>query len=187
MPLISLLCGTPGVVRRAFAGQFGTISRIVRDALTAIEAAEITLGQKKPVPNGDLFALATPEDLEDIVALYLQDQGWRLFPSTAKVSMASYEFVLVHQQTGERAGVQVKSGNVDFLDQKVASDFDVIFVFLANPRAFLTGDVSRIKKIEGGELASFAKQNWMLLPQRLKARGQFPDVWEHFTRRSGSR
>jgi hypothetical protein len=160
----------PGVVRRAFAGQFGTISRIVTDADTAIEAAEVTLGRRTPVVNGDLFALATPEDLEDVVALYLQAKGWRLFPSTAKVSMASYEFVLVHQETGKRAGVQVKSGNVGYLDQKVASDFDAFFVFLANPNGILEGDTDRISRIDRQELASFARQSWRLLPQRLKIR-----------------
>ena len=130
----------------------------------------MTLGRKKPLLDGDLFALATPEDLEDIVALYLQAKGWCLFPSTAKVSMASYEFVLVHQQTGERAGVQVKSGTVASLHQNVASDFDVFFVFLANPHGILTGDIERIKKIDRDELAAFAKRNWGLLPQRLKIR-----------------
>jgi hypothetical protein len=160
----------PGVVRRAFAGPFGVISRIVTDAATAIEFAEVTLGRKKPMIDGDLFALATPKDLEDIVALYLQESGWRILPSTAKASMASYEFVLVHQQTGERAGVQVKSGNVRSLDQRVASDFDVFFVFLANPDGVLTGDVDRINRIGREQLAAFARRDWRLLPQRLKLR-----------------
>jgi hypothetical protein len=160
----------PGVIRRAFATRFGTISRIVGDAAAAIDAAEIVFELKTPTPNGDLFALASPDDLEDIVALYLQEQGWRLFPSTAKASMASYEFVLVHRQTGQRAGVQVKSGSVPSLDQRVASDFHEFFVFLANPAAVLTGDVDRIKKIEREELVSFAKREWRLLPERLKKR-----------------
>jgi hypothetical protein len=160
----------PGVVRRAFAGQFGTVSRIVSDADTAIEAAEVTLGLRRPAANRDLFAIASPEDLEDIVALYLQSKGWRLFPSTAKVSMASYEFVLINEKTGKRAGVQVKSGNVGYLDQKVARDFDLFFVFLANPNAYLVGDVERISKINRNEVASFARRNWRLLPQRLKNR-----------------
>jgi hypothetical protein len=122
------------------------------------------------MPNGDLFELASPDDLEDIVALYLQDKGWSIFPSTAKTSMASYEFVLVHRQTGERAGVQVKSGEVGSLDQKVASDFDLFFVFLAKVHSIITGDVDRIKTIDREELALFAKQNWRLLPKRLKIR-----------------
>ena len=51
----------PGVVRRAFAGQFGTVSSIVTDAGTAIYAAEIVLNLRRPISNGDLFAAAGPE------------------------------------------------------------------------------------------------------------------------------
>lgn len=160
----------PGVIRRAFAGQFGTISKIVNGASSAIEAAEVILDQKTLTLDGDLFALASPEDFEDIVALYLQDKGWRILPSTAKASMASYEFVLVHQQTGKRAGVQVKSGDVSCLVQKVASDFDVFFVFLANPKAVVSGDANRITRLSREEIASYAKDNWNLLPRRLKLR-----------------
>jgi len=160
----------PGVVRRAFATQFGTISRMTTSAEIAIEAAEIVLGRRTPAQNGDLFALASPEDLEDIVALYLQQQGWRLLPSTAKVTMASYEFVLVQHETGKRAGVQVKSGNVAHLEQSIADEFDAFFVFLANPTATLEGDPDRIIRIDRDALAVFARQNWKLLPQRLKMR-----------------
>ena len=84
--------------------------------------------------------------------------------------MASYEFVLINEKTGKRAGVQVKSGNVGYLDQKVARDFDLFFVFLANPNAYLVGDVERISKINRNEVASFARRNWRSLPQRLKNR-----------------
>ena len=97
------------------------MNAIVTHAGAAIDAAE-KFGLRQPTLNGDLFAAAGPEDLEDLVALYLQEQGWRTFPSTAKVSMASYEFVLVHHETGHHAGVQVKSGGIGFLNQDVAQD-----------------------------------------------------------------
>ena len=160
----------PGVIRRAFAGQFGAVSSIVTDATTAIKAAEFLFRLTQPVLNGDLFAEAGPEDLEDLVALYLQEQGWRVFPSTAKTSMASYEFVLVHHETGKHAGVQVKSGNVDILDQHVADDFDVFFVFMAKATAVVAGTDPRIKRIGQDEIVAFAKRHWTLLPRRLQAR-----------------
>lgn len=160
----------PGVVRRAFAGPFGTVSAIVTHAGAAIDAAEILLGLRQPTLNGDLFAAAGPEDLEDLVALYLQEQGWRTFPSTAKVSMASYEFVLVHHETGHHAGVQVKSGGIGFLNQDVAQDSDVFFVFMANPTAVVAGTDPRIKRIGRHEIEAFARRYWALLPRRLQAR-----------------
>ena len=144
----------PGVVRRAFAGQFGAVSRITSTATNAIEAAEVLFGFKKPIPNGDLFAVAGPEDLEDLVALYLQEQGWRVFPSTSKVSMASYEFVLVDRDTGKHAAVQVKSG----------------FVFMTNPVAVVADTDPRTKRIGRDEINAFARAHWKLLPKRLQAR-----------------
>ena len=164
----------PGVVRRAFAGPFGTVSAIVSDAKTAIDAAEVFLNLRQPAMNSDLFAAAGPEDLEDLVSLYLQEQGWRVFPSTAKVSMASYEFVLVNHRTGQRAGVQVKSGNVGFLDQAVAEDFDVFFVFMANPTAVVAGADKRIIQIGRNEIEAFARRCWAQLPRRLQA--QWPII-----------
>ena len=93
-----------------------------------------------------------------------------VFPSTAKTSMASYEFVLVHCETGRHAGVQVKSGNVGFLDQQVAQDFDDFFVFMTNATAVLAGADLRIKRIGRDEIEAFARRYWTLLPRRLQAR-----------------
>jgi hypothetical protein len=160
----------PGVVRRAFAGPFGVVSPIRAAAEIAAKAAELVFGLRKPTSNADLFAVAGPEELEDLVALYLQKEGWFVLPSTAKISTASYEFVLVHGQTGKRAGLQVKSGNVAFLDQQVARDFDFFFIFMANRSALLTRTDPRIKQIGRDEIVSFARQNWMLLPRALQAR-----------------
>jgi hypothetical protein len=146
------------------------------DAQTAIDAAEILFKLRQPIRNSDLFAIAGPEDLEDLVALYLQEQGWRVLPSTAKVTMASYEFVLVHQETGQHAGVQVKGGGVCFLDQKVAEDFAVFFVFLANPAAVVAGADPRLIRIGRNEVEGFARRCWALLPRRLQARWPNPNA-----------
>lgn len=160
----------PGVIRRAFAVSFGTITAMTTDARTAIEAAELILDSKKVRTEDNLFAAASPEDLEDLVALYLQDKGWRIFPSTSKLSMASYEFVLAHQETGQFAGVQVKSGNVRELNQAVAEDFDLFFVFLANPDAKILSHDPKIQRISRDELEAFAIRHWAILPRRLRSK-----------------
>lgn len=159
----------PGVVRRAFAGSFGTVGRIVNGARTAIEAAEILHRAIEPAVGGDLFELASPEDLEDIVALYLQEQGWRLLPSTAKASMACYEFLAVHRETCERCGVQVKSGNVTFLDPQIAEDLSSFFVLMAHPEAVVIAHPG-VVRIPREEIEHFARASWHLLPRRLQAR-----------------
>lgn len=159
----------PGVVRRAFAGQFGAVSAMVSDASSAVAAARRALGESQ-AKSGDLYAEVSPDDLEDICALYLQTKGWLVLPSTAKVSMASYEFVLVNAATGARAGLQVKSGGPSTLTQAVAEAFDRFFVFLSHPNATLIGSDPKLEQISRGELRDFAIKHYALLPQRLRSR-----------------
>jgi len=75
----------------------------------------------------------------------------------------------VHGHTGQRAGVQVKSGNVGYLDQHVAEDFDVFFVFMANKGATVAIGSNRIGRIERDVMEDFARRSWALLPRRLQA------------------
>lgn len=61
----------------------------------------------------DLFSLISPEDCEDIVGIYLQEEhGYRLIPSSRKRDTVWTEFVL-KKGNGKQAYVQVKQGNVD--------------------------------------------------------------------------
>ena len=158
----------PGAIRRAFAGPFGTVTALSSDKNRIINAAKLALGEPGQKIFGDLFDAAGPEDLEDLIALYLQSEGWLLLPSTAKVSMASYEFVMVHKETGLRAGVQVKSGGVKQLRQQVADDFDEFFVFLAGKNPTVLGD-DRVRLIEREDVRVFAERHRSLLPARLRA------------------
>ena len=156
----------PGAIRRAFAGPFGTITSLNADKDRIIRAAKTALGESNQTEANDLFEATGPEDLEDLVALYLQDQGWQIYPSTAKVTMASYEFIMVHKDSCARAGVQVKSGSVSRLDQGVAEGFDRFFVFLAGENPQVIGD-ERLTVISRAEILEFASTNVSLLPRRL--------------------
>jgi hypothetical protein len=159
--------GVPGVVRRAFAGPFGTFSELVTDKATILETSNFLHGIQQRRQNANLFAVASPEDLEDLVALYLQERGWLVYPSTAKASMASYEWVVVHRATGGRAGVQVKSGATRSLHQDVADDFDDFFVLMANPTATVTGS-PKIRRLIPADIERFARSHHSLLPKRLQ-------------------
>lgn len=159
----------PGAIRRAFAGPFGTITALTNGVERAVHAAELALGLTPSNTISDLFRAAGPEDLEDLIALYLQSKGWFIYPSTAKVSTASYEFVLANASTGERAGVQVKSGNAGVGEIEVASDLDKFFVFAPALRAETAWKDQRITLIGSEEVRKFAKENWAILPKRLRA------------------
>jgi len=58
----------------------------------------------------DLYELMSDVDLENLVFVYLQSCGWYVLPGTRTPTTAHYEFVLVNRESGERAIVQVKSG-----------------------------------------------------------------------------
>lgn len=63
----------------------------------------------------DIFRVFSSIDLEDVVGLYLQNKsGLLMVPSSrSKISNTVWcEYHLVHPKTGERAYVQVKSGDV---------------------------------------------------------------------------
>jgi len=159
----------PGVVRRAFAGPFGSVTALTSGTERAIQAARTALGETSPAPVGDLMKSAGPEDLEDLVAMYLQREGWWIYPSTAKTSTASYEFVMVHSETGHRAGIQVKSGNVDRITQAVATDLDRFFILLGGSSAPPPMHDPRISFIAHDEITRFASEHIAQLPKRLRA------------------
>lgn len=83
-------------------------------------------------PN--ILDLLLPEDLEDLVGIYLQNAGYRIVPSSCKRSTVAYEFVLIHHRTGERAVVQVKSGRVPIDADVLDGVADRVFLFAASGR-----------------------------------------------------
>lgn len=57
----------------------------------------------------DLLSFMTPDEIEDLVSLYLQSEGWFLLKSTCFRSKPKFEFMLINT-IGEFCSVQVKSG-----------------------------------------------------------------------------
>lgn len=165
----------PGVIRRAFAGPFGTVTRLTTGLEAAVDAAEIALGLRRAGASQDFFEVATPEDLEDVASLFLQHRGWSIYPSTAKQSMATYEFIMVNGD-GHRAGIQVKSGNVSYLEPSVSDELDVFFVLFAASKAKLGGTSDKVVLLSHSEIQDFARTNWHLLPKRLQVRWPKPDT-----------
>ncbi len=79
----------------------------------------------------DLYEFMTDADIENVVVVYLQVIGWYVLPGTRTATTAHYEFVLVNRETGERAVVQVKSGNTSIDASHYASE-EKAFLFAAS-------------------------------------------------------
>lgn len=109
-----------GIVRRFIPS--ATVQRIDNDTVKLFSIVVYNkhnqcAGKSIFIPNSpkpDVFSLLWPEDLEDIVGLYLQrTKKLKFIPSSRsrRNTTIAYEFELVDPGTKRNAYVQVKSGN----------------------------------------------------------------------------
>jgi hypothetical protein len=166
----------PGPVLNAFAGRGMAISRIRRnEPIVLFASALLWENRTKEVVEidapvvGDAWANAISHDnLEDIVALYLQlEKGWIVIPSTVKKSTPFTEMVL-RNKDAERAYVQVKSGAAIVRIDKSAipNDVDVFYVFFPSiDNAEIESNLdSRIEFIKPETILKFMRENEGLMP-----------------------
>lgn len=88
----------------------------------------------------DLFSIMTPDEIEDMVSSYLQDEGWILVKSTCFRSKPMFEFSMVNKKSNV-CYVQVKSGK--YPDQLPPANYEeftslnkTIVLFSTNPSAY---------------------------------------------------
>jgi len=126
----------PGKVRAAFRPS-NTFQRISDTATERYSEALYRESSNLPpllignAKENDLFSLLSDRDIEDLVLIYLQVEGWILIPSTREKDTQHTEFRLVHATTAEAADVQVKSGRTP-LDASCYKDSDKVFLFAAS-------------------------------------------------------
>ena len=80
----------------------------------------------------DIFTMLDDEETEDLVFLYLQSQGWFVVPNSRKADTMSYEYLLVDPKTGQKAKVQVKTGDVPLNIGDYLKSEEKVFLFQAN-------------------------------------------------------
>jgi hypothetical protein len=80
----------------------------------------------------DIFTMLDDEETEDLVFLYLQSQGWFVVPNSRKADTMSYEYLLVDPKTGQKAKVQVKTGDVPLNIGDYLKIEEKVFLFQAN-------------------------------------------------------
>ena len=120
--------------------------------------------------TADIFTFLDDKSTEDAVAIFLQAKGWLLVPGSRKVDTMSYEYILIHRETKERAVVQVKTGST-LLDRDKWS----AFASRSNARAILfqpyckyEGSEHRnVECIRPDELCDFMDQHTDMLPKSI--------------------
>ena len=122
-------------------------------------------------PDGglDLFALALPEDCEDIVAIFLQaEYGYHLIPSTCRIDTVKTEFVL--RNAHGKAQVQVKQGEVPLNKDQFTWDRDdpcEWFLFSTSGN-YHGNDLDHVHCLDPCELRDFAFANPTMMPRRVQ-------------------
>jgi hypothetical protein len=107
----------PGAVVRSFSGRGATLQRVLSiPAGTETEllwrrATDPSAGRGTIDAAEVLTGLLDPTDVEDVVLLYLQYQGWLLMPSTRMRDTPVYEAAFRHREDARTAIVSVKSGH----------------------------------------------------------------------------
>ena len=122
----------------------------------------------------DLFSLMSPDDMEDIVSAYLQDQGWFLVKSTCFRSKPVFEFSM-HNKDHKICNVQVKSGKYpDPLNPLVyknfANDNNLVYLFSTNRDAYQGEQVPYVIPIKHEDIINWLTNNLWSLTLPLKTR-----------------
>jgi hypothetical protein len=84
------------------------------------------------VHRHNIFTYLDAETTEDVIFIYLQLQGWIVFPHSRKVDTMAHEFVAIRRLPPERALVQVKTGNTPLDTASWGAFRERVFLFQAN-------------------------------------------------------
>lgn len=175
----------PGFVKRRFAGQGSTLSKMrisgERKSITryifAIDefdettdglAASVASKLQSEVTQADFFGILGPDEVEDVVLMKLQsnEEGWSIIKSTTNSSEADIECEVRRVRGGEieRAFLQVKSGkaSVSPTDYEEKAQFGHVFLFAETP--LNVSDQENMSEITPEEVFSFAQNHTGLLP-----------------------
>ncbi len=114
----------------------------------------------------NVFSLLDSEETEDVIAIYLQTEGWIIIPNSRKADTMSYEFYLIHNKTKERSIVQVKTGHTQ-LDPRTWKQGKKVFLFQSNGKYSCTSEDVNIVCIDPEKIKSFMQNNIKLLPSKI--------------------
>lgn len=127
----------------------------------------------------EVLDVLSSSDLEDVIGIYLQVQGWVVVPSTCHRSTPKYEFYLIDRHTGKKAAVQVKSGDIALDPAKYKHDQEVhaVFLFTASgeyPESctacgeYDESSGTRVECISPETICDFLWSNERVMPMRIR-------------------
>lgn len=161
----------PGSVINSF-GPSATVQRVADPSAALYSSllfAELTR-QEVPVGTeaGDILGLLSAEDLEDVVAIYLQvTKRLVMFPSTCKKDTMTVECIFADRDTGERVGLQVKSGKTEITLSDYASFAGRMFLFAACG-VYVGQPSGECVCLDPSDVREFALSHRRIMPARIQ-------------------
>jgi hypothetical protein len=118
--------------------------------------------------KGSFWSYLSPDECEDAVAIYMQKKlGFLIQPSTAKHSTPEIEFLMVQGDTGELAGVQVKSGK-STVDRSALLSLEMkVYAFSVKESGSSIAD-DRVVDLSPRTVENFLRSVTSILPKTLK-------------------
>ena len=164
----------PGSVVRNFAGTGETLRRIKQPAAMRVPEMLWTRSSDPAAPHaipvGEVLSdLLDPIDVEDIVLIWMQAQGWLLLPSSRMHDTPMYEAAF-RNRSGELAVVSVKSGEtapVPIVDLANAAGDAQPFAFSTHDRFTEPPADHGVRQIDQQDLVDFMTASPELLPPRI--------------------
>lgn len=114
----------------------------------------------------NLFSLLNSEEIEDVIFIYLQLNGWIVIPNSRKVDTMAYEYYAINKSSNEKGLVQVKTGNTAINIRSYGRYKEKIILFQSN--GLYKGD--RIKNViclEPNTIEKFIRKNEKFLPSNI--------------------
>ena len=118
----------------------------------------------------DFLNFLLPEDVEEIVSLYLQlEKNYLIYTSTNKIDTAKYEFVMISRDGKEKCCIQVKTGNItldpeDYIN--LIENNDKVYLFTLGK--YKKENINNVICLKKEEILDFIKNNKEILPSRIK-------------------
>lgn len=125
----------------------------------------------KPIGKENILDMLLPEDVEEIVSLYLQaEKNYLIYSSSNKLDTQTYEFVMVSRDGGHLCYAQVKTGNVS-LDGNhylhLTANGNKVYIFAVSQQYYNVDNVNVIS-LGKNEIIDFIYNNKGILPQRIR-------------------
>lgn len=170
---VGAMDNVPGAVINGFRP--AATVQLVTDASAALYSqllfADLTgeaLALPTGVRNADILTLLSSDDLEDVVAVWLQVTcKCVVFPSTCKTDTMAVECIFVTLDEGKRLGLQVKSGGTP-INRNDYATFDGVAYLFAASGSYLGEHHANCVCLEPDTIRQFVMTNKRLMPGKVQ-------------------